>query len=330
MGGRELSGEERLIARYFGPLAHHAGALALKDDAAVLTPPAGMDLVLTADAVIGGVHFFPDDPPDQIACKALRVNLSDLAAKGAKPAGFLLTLAIPEGTGEEWLSAFAAGLGRDVERYACPLLGGDTDRTDGPVMVAVTAFGVLPCGAMVRRTGAHVGDDIFVTGTIGDAALGLKVLRAALAADVDAATREHLIARYRLPEPRNAVAHAIRAHASAAIDISDGLAGDLFRLCRASGVGAEVEVGRIPLSAAAKAVLAADPREMQTVLAGGDDYEVLATVPPEKAAGFRSACAAAGVAAEAIGRIVPGEGSARFVGADGNPLVLERTAFSHF
>jgi thiamine-monophosphate kinase len=329
MDGGELSGEERLIARYFRPLAHHAGALGLIDDAALLTPPEGMDLVLTTDAVVGGVHFFPDDPPDQIACKALRVNLSDLAAKGARPAGFLLTLAIPEGIGDEWLAAFAAGLGRDAERYGCPLFGGDTDRTGGPVTVAITAFGVLPRGTMVKRTGAHVGDDIFVTGTIGDAALGLKALRGG-ATVLDAAAREHLIARYRLPEPRNAAAHAVRTHASAAIDVSDGLAGDLMRLCRASAVSAEVEVDRIPLSAAARQVVAADPREMQTILAGGDDYEVLATVPPEKAAAFRSACAAAGVPAQAIGRIVPGEGSARFLGPDGKPLALERTAYSHF
>ena len=212
------SGEDRLIAKYFKPLARHPGAFGLTDDAAILTPPPGHDLVLKADAIIGGVHFFSDDPADAVARKALRVNLSDLAAKGAEPAGFLLSLALPASTDEAWLASFAHGLGEDAERYGCPLLGGDTDRTPGPAMISITAFGLVPHGRMVPRSGARVGDAVMVTGTIGDAVLGLALRREpdrAAAWGLDAALREHLAARYLLPQPRNAIAAVLRAHASA-------------------------------------------------------------------------------------------------------------------
>src|SRR5208337_4788099 len=174
---QDESGEDRFIARYFRPLAQHPGAFGLRDDAAVLTPPPGHDLVLKTDPIICGVHFFPDDPPDAVARKALRVNLSDLAAKGAKPAGFLLALALPQDVGPDWVEAFVVGLGSDAMQYGCPLLGGDTDRTPGPITVAITALGTLPHGSIVRRRGARVGDHIFLTGTIGDAALGLALRR---------------------------------------------------------------------------------------------------------------------------------------------------------
>ena len=171
------SAEDRLIARYFRPLATAPGAFGLSDDAAALTPPPGCDLVLTTDGVIAGVHFFPDDPPDTIGRKALRMNLSDLAAKGAKPAGFLLSLALPAGTDATWIAGFAAGLGEDAAAYGCPLFGGDTDHTPGPLAVSIAAFGTVPQGRMVRRSTAKAGDSIVVTGTIGDAALGVKVRR---------------------------------------------------------------------------------------------------------------------------------------------------------
>ena len=203
------SNEDRLIARHFKPIARHPGALGLIDDAAMLSPPPGHDLVVTTDAIVGGVHFFPDDPADAIARKALRVNLSDLAAKGASPAGFLLTLALPKGISEAWLEAFSRALGADAKRYGCPLLGGDTVRTPGPLTVSITAFGVLPAGTMVRRDGARVGDHVLVSGTIGDAALGLQLRRGRKAArrwKLSARERAHLAQRYLLPEPRNALA----------------------------------------------------------------------------------------------------------------------------
>src|SRR5262250_463908 len=244
------SGEERLIARYFAPLAKHPAALGLTDDAAAITPPAGCDLVLKTDGIVAGVHFFPDDPPDTVAKKALRTNLSDLAAKGAKPLGFLLTLALPEGVGDAWLAPFARGLGADAEAFGCPLLGGDTDRTGGPITISIAALGAVPQGKMLRRTGAQAGDRVVVTGTIGDAALGLLLRRGISAAErwrLTSEERNSLEGRYLVPQPRSAIAEILRAHASAATDVSDGLAGDLGKLCRASGVAAEIAVARVPL-----------------------------------------------------------------------------------
>src|SRR5690349_9967046 len=269
----DVSGEERLIARYFRPLATVPNAFGLGDDAAVLTPPSGCDLVVTTDGVIAGVHFLPADPPQSIARKALRMNLSDLAAKGATPAGFLLSIALPTNTPESWIAAFAEGLGQDISQYGCPLLGGDTDRTPGPLSVSITAFGTLPHGAMVRRATAKPGDVIAVTGTIGDAALGVLLHRDANLAKswrLSSAAADHLRGRYLLPQPRNVLAEALRQHASAAMDVSDGLVGDLAKLCRASGVAAETDVEAIPLSDAARAALSADAKLIERILSGGD------------------------------------------------------------
>ncbi len=324
----KLSAEDRLIARFFKPLATDPGAFALSDDAAVITPPAGCDLVLKTDAIVGGVHFFADDSARAVARKALRVNLSDLAAKGARPLGFLLSLALPKELGEAWLTDFAAGLRADAEAFGCPLFGGDTDRTPGPVTISVAMFGSVPQGTMVRRAGARSGDRVFVTGTIGDAALALP-LRKGAAWNLSAAQRDHLLSRYLLPQPRNALAEAVRTHASAAMDVSDGLAGDLAKLCRVSGVAAEIAVARVPLSEAARAAIAAEPAMLTTALTGGDDYEIVCTVPAKKADSFRAAAQAANVAVSEIGVIAAGEG-ARFVGADGKPLVFEHASFSHF
>jgi thiamine-monophosphate kinase len=325
------SPEDRLIARHFRPLAKHPGAFGLADDAAVLTPPPGHDLVLTTDGVIAGVHFFLDDPPADIARKVLRMNLSDLAAKGAKPIGFLLSIALPEKFDEAWLSAFAEGLGADAEHYGCALLGGDTDRTPGPTSVSIAAFGAVPHGAMVRRSTAHVGDCVLVSGTIGDSALGVLIRRDAALAQrwrLSNAMRDHLLQRYRVPEPRMALADAVLHHASASMDVSDGLAGDLVKLCRASGVAAEVDVSSLPLSDAARAAITTEPRLMETALSGGDDYEILCTVAPEKLTLFTAAATVAGVAVAEIGRIAAGEG-AHFV-RDGRPIQFERPSYSHF
>ena len=209
------SGEDLLIANYFRPIARHPGARGLIDDAAYLAPPKGHELVLKTDAIVGGVHFFNDDPPDTVARKALGVNLSDLASKGAKPAGFLLTLALPKDCGHGWLKPFARGLGAMAKRYGCPLLGGDTVMTPGPVTISIAAFGTLPKGTGVERSGARAGDVIVVTGTIGDAALGLK-LRTDIGAiqrwKLDAKMRAHLAERYLVPQPRNAIADAVRRY----------------------------------------------------------------------------------------------------------------------
>jgi thiamine-monophosphate kinase len=328
----KLSAEDRLIQRFFAPVAVHPGALGLADDAAVLTPPAGHDLVLKTDAIVGGVHFLPDDAAHTVASKALRVNLSDLAAKGAKPLGFLLSLALPREIDDDWLVNFAEGLRGDAVLYACPLFGGDTVRTPGPVTVSIAMIGSVPQGTMVRRAGAGPGDRVFVSGTIGDAALGLALRKEPnLGKDwrLSEPQRQHLVARYLLPQPRNALAEAVRTHASAAMDVSDGLAGDFAKLCRASGVAATVEAARVPLSDAARAVLAADPSMREAVLAGGDDYEIVCTVPPAKADALRAAARAANVPVAEIGAVAAGEAVA-FVGSDGAELTLARASFSHF
>ena len=327
------SGEERLIARYFAPLAKHPGALGLSDDAAAITPPAGCDLVLKTDGIVGGVHFFPDDPPEMVAKKALRVNLSDLAAKGATPIGFLLTLALPEEIGDAWLAPFARGLGADAQAFGCPLLGGDTDRTGGPITISIAAVGAVPHGKMVRRAGAKAGDRVVVTGTIGDAALGLLLRRDSSAAErwrLASEERNSLEGRYLVPQPRTAIAEILRAHASAAMDVSDGLAGDLGKLCRASGVAAEIAVARVPLSHGARAALAKEPALIETILTGGDDYEIVACVPAGKVETLRQQASAAGVPVTEIGAVTAGQGAARFLDRDGRPLVFRQPSFSHF
>jgi thiamine-monophosphate kinase len=311
------SGEDRLIARYFRPIAKHAGALGLGDDAAILAPPAGHDVVVTTDALVAGIHFFADDPPDLVAKKALRVNLSDLAAKGAKPEGYLLSLALPEAIGDEWLAPFARGLGEDAQAYGCALLGGDSVRTPGPVTLSITAIGTLPRGTMVRRS----------------AALGLLVRRDPQLADrwrLDRRQREHLLDRYLLPQPRSVMAEALRRHASAAMDISDGLAGDLGKLCDASGVSAEIEAGRVPLSDAARGALAGDPALLDQALTGGDDYEVVATVPAADVALLTAEAAAAGVTLTEIGEIRAGGVAPRFLDRAGRAMLFKRLSFSHF
>ena len=326
------SGEDRLIARYFRPLATHPGALGLSDDAATLTPPPGCDVVLKTDAVVGGVHFFADDPPELIAKKALRVNLSDLAAKGASPAGFLLSLVLPETVDANWLDAFARGLGEDAHAYGCPLMGGDTDRTSGPLTVAIAAFGTLPTGSMVRRGGARPGERVIVTGTIGDAALGLQLRRDPQAAArwrLDPRQSAHLLERYLLPRPRNALALALRQHATAAMDVSDGLVGDLGKLCAVSGVRADIEIERVPLSEAARTAVAGEASLIETALTGGDDYEVVATVAPGAMAALAAAAEAAGVALTEIGTVAEGRG-ARFLDRAGNALLFKQPSFSHF
>lgn len=324
----DMSAEDRLIARFFKPLATHPGALGLSDDAAFLTPPPGCDLVLKTDAIISGVHFFPEDAAHTVASKALRVNLSDLAAKGACPLGFLLSLAIPKEIGEEWLNGFAEGLRGDAVLFGCPLFGGDTDRTPGPITISIAMIGSVPEGTMVRRTGAKPGDRVFVSGTIGDAALGVMV-RNGKDWKLNEIQRQHLVARYLLPQPRNALAEAVRTHASAAMDISDGLAGDFGKLCRASGVAADIDAARVPISEATKAVIAADSGALETALTGGDDYEIVCTVPAAKTNSFHAAAKAANVAVTQIGEVKAGEG-ARFLTADGHAFTFKRASFSHF
>jgi thiamine-monophosphate kinase len=326
-----VSGEDSLIARYFMPLATDPGAFGLGDDAAILKGQ-GDDVVVTTDAIIEGVHFLSDDPADTIARKALRVNLSDLAAKGATPAGFVLTLAL-RSADDAWLTAFARGLGEDARQFGCPLLGGDTVSTPGPLMISITAFGRLPPGKMVHRSGARPGDRVAVTGTIGDAALGLELLRGGAVASAladDAAAREMLVSRYRVPQPRNVVAQAVRDHASAAMDVSDGLAGDLAKLCAASGVSAVIDAPSIPLSAPAASLLARGSVSIEQIVSGGDDYEILCAIPEDRFEPFVRAAGIAGVAVTSIGTMIAPASVPRFLDDRGREIALKRLSYSHF
>jgi len=325
------SGEDALIARYFRPIATDPGAFDLGDDAAILKA-AGGDIVVTTDAIVEGVHFLSDDPPDSIARKALRVNLSDLAAKGATPAGFVLTLAL-RSADDAWLKPFARGLGEDASHFGCPLLGGDTVSTSGPMMISITAFGRVPQGNMVHRGGARPGDRVVVTGTIGDAALGLDILKGgAVAAALanDAAAKELLTGRYRVPQPRNTLANAVRDYASAAMDVSDGLAGDLAKLCAASGVSAVIDAQSIPLSAAAATLLARGTIGIEAIVSGGDDYEILCVIPENRFEAFAQAAALAGVAVTSMGTVIAGPSVPKFLDAQGREIVLQRLSYSHF
>jgi thiamine-monophosphate kinase len=325
------SGEDDLIARYFRPLATDPGAFNLIDDAAVLKASTD-DLVVTADAVVEGVHFLPDDPPDTVARKALRVNLSDLAAKGAVPAGFVMTLALRE-VREGWLEPFARGLGEDAKQFGCALLGGDTVSTPGPLSISITAFGRVPPGRMVRRQGARVGDRLVVTGTIGDAALGLDILRGGAVAKAlgqDAAAIEMLVGRYRVPQPRVGLAGLVSEYASAAMDVSDGLAGDLAKLCKASGVSATVEASAVPLSAAASALFGRGVIGIEAIVAGGDDYEILCAIPQNRLEPALAAARAARLALTAIGTVVEGDAVPKFFDASGSEITLNRLSYSHF
>ncbi|QFU16592.1 thiamine-phosphate kinase [Microvirga thermotolerans] len=321
--------EDALIARFFAPLAA-AGGLGLKDDAACISPRPGHDLVVTTDALVETVHFLPGDPPDSVARKALGVNVSDLAAKGAEPVGFLLALALPEDWTESWLAAFAAGLGEAAGDFGCPLLGGDTVKAKGALTLSVTALGEVPAGRMVPRTAAKAGDILCVTGTIGDGALGLD-LRGdpAWAAALDAGERDFLAARYLHPQPRHRLAAALRENARASMDVSDGLAGDLAKMMRASGVSATVDLDRVPLSPAAARAVRAEPGLIDRIVTGGDDYEILCAVPEKKLDRLRLEAEGCGIALSVIGQVVPGHGAPVFRTAAGERR-YDVGSFSHF
>ena len=332
MSDVERPGEFELIDRYLAPLATDAGAAGLKDDAAIVHPKSRTDIVLTKDALAEGIHFFAEDPPAAIASKALRVNLSDLAAKGAEPFGYLMALALPQDWTVDWLEGFVSGLAADQARYGVTLLGGDTLKASGGLTVSITALGRLPEGAIVRRSGARPGDRILVTGTIGDAALGLALRKdpgQAEAWRLSAVARAHLTARYLMPEPRTAAAQAVRSYAHAALDVSDGLFGDMARMAKASGVAVRLQAAQVPLSPAAAAVIAVDPAAFELAVCGGDDYEIVAAVPPQNVGAYLVALRDAGLAVTEIGVVEEGEG-VRIIGRDGDQLPIGPSSFHHF
>lgn len=273
-------GEFDWIAQLLRPLTRGAPeALDLLDDAAVLPSRPGFDLVVTKDAMVAGVHFLPDDPLDLVARKLLRVNLSDLAAKGAEPYGYFLTTAWPTGTDWDARALFAKGLSQDGDIYDLTLLGGDTVSTPGPLTLTATLLGWVPAGRAVLRTGARPGDLLAVSGTIGDGWLGLKAATGEFDSPV-------LAARYRLPDPRVDLIETLRASARAAADVSDGLLADVGHIAMASGCGVRIDLDRLPVSAPAAAWLGAQPDEAAAraaLASGGDDYQIVCALDPDAA-----------------------------------------------
>jgi len=320
-----MADEFQLIADLFAPLAAgFPGALGLKDDAALLAAEPGFETVVTVDAMVAGIHFLPDDPPDLIARKLVRVNLSDLAAKGAVPFAVLLAAAFPRDVSDDWLRRFADGLAMDLREFGVALIGGDTVATPGPLTLSLTALGRVSAGRALLRSSARVGDTVWVSGTIGDGMLGLAAARGDLGG-VSPAELATLADRYRLPRPRVTLGPSLIGVAHAAMDVSDGLVQDLGHLCRASAVGAVIDAGAVPLSVAA---LAANT-PLASLLAGGDDYELLFTAPSQAAAALLVLAESAGVPVSAIGRIVEGEG-VTVVDAAGHPLALGQGGWRHF
>lgn len=327
--GSDRPDEFETISRLLRPLADHSAARGLLDDVAVLAPPPGRTLVLTHDTMVAGVHFWPDDPPELIARKLLRVNLSDLAAKGAEPFGYLMSCAWSEGCDWAWREAFARGLAEDQAHYGLALLGGDTVSTPGPLTLGATLIGWGDAGRTPARAGAQAGDIILVTGTIGDAGLGLRVTGGE-DLGLDQAEANGLADRYRLPQPRTALAPLMARHATASADVSDGLAADLAHIADASGLKARFELNAVPLSGAAGRWLAGQPdaADARAALASsGDDYEIVFTLCPEALDAVRSEAARRGVAVTEIGAMEAGEGLAVTVG--GQPRDLMRRGWRH-
>ena len=305
--------ERDLIARLLAPLATTAAARGLADDAAVFVPPLGRDLVLTHDVLAGGVHYLPGDPPSDVAWKLLAVNLSDLAAMGARPLGVLLGLGLSAAEDEAWVTAFAAGLARGLERWGVAMWGGDTVSGLAAAVLGLTAVGSVAPGTALSRSGATPGDGLWVSGTIGDAGLGLAIARG------DAPSDKTLLARFRRPEPRLALGQALAGVASAAMDVSDGLLIDAQRLAAASEVAVTVELARLPVSAAAGIRVARDDAGMAGLASAGDDYELLFTLPP-------GADPPAGTTR--VGTVQAGEGLT-VIGFGGEPFTPARLGFEH-
>ncbi|MEK9969828.1 MAG: thiamine-phosphate kinase [Ferrovibrio sp.] len=328
MPGSGGPGEFDIIARYLAPLSAAApGAFNLKDDAAVVKVPDGDELIVTTDAMIEGVHFLAKDGPERIARKLLRVNLSDLAAKGAHPIGYQLILGLPGAPDEDWISRFCDGLRRDQETFGCPLYGGDTVRSPGGITLGITAFGSMAAGTMLRRSGARVGDDLYVTGSIGDAALGLETkLNHRL---FSSAMMMFFDARLHLPTPRMAMGRGLPGLAHAALDVSDGLVQDAGHIAAASGLQLTIDAGSVPLSLATRQAVQDDPDLLDVVLTGGDDYELLFAAPPGKAAAVAELSRKVGLAANRIGRFGAGEGTT-VIDQYGNLLKLSRRGYQHF
>jgi len=331
-GAASLS-EPEIIARYFAPLAEGAPeAFGLHDDVALLPREDDSELVITTDTIVEGSHFRGRDAPEDVAYKALAVNISDLTAKGADPYCYLLSLVLPNAD-PGWLSGFSVGLGQAQDAFGCKLVGGDTTAGDGPLTISITALGRVPPGQMVSRAGAKAGDRLYVSGTVGDAALGLQLSKTPELAQkwgLDDGQAAHMIGRYLRPAPPVALAPILRDHASAALDISDGLLGDAAKLCGTSGIGGEIRSAELPLSDAARHALSADPGLLETILTGGDDYQVLAAIPENRNGAFVAAATDVGVKVEEIGKLTGPESGLITLDDSGQELRFKHLSFDHF
>ena len=322
-------GEFDLIARYFTRPVRRA-ALGVGDDCALLAPAPGMQLAVSSDMLVEGRHFFAGTDPQRLGHKALAVNLSDLAACGARPRGFTLALALPEAN-EAWLQAFAQGLLQLADAHGCELVGGDT--TQGPLNICITVFGEVPTGQALLRSGAQPGDDIYVSGTLGEARLALDALRGQFA--LPANMLAHLRQRLERPTPRVALGLALRGVASSALDLSDGLLGDLGHILRASGVGACIDTSKTInlIAISARSISATGQFDadylQQCTLAGGDDYELAFTAAPARRGAVAAAAQASGTAVARIG-VVEGAPGLRLIDAQGRPVAQRYASFDHF
>lgn len=328
-----IQGEAELIGTYLAPLAGAcAGSFGLKDDCAAYSPRAGFDLVISTDAIAAGVHFFADDVPEDIGWKALAVNVSDLAAKGATPRVYQMALSFPDAPTRAFMAGLAKGLAEAQAAFGMVLSGGDTDRRPGPMSLTITAIGEVPAGRMPTRLGATPGDRLFVTGTLGDAALGLKLRRGDGQTggwDLSDAERAALLTRYLRPAPRLEMRACLLTWATAAMDVSDGLAKDLGRLAAASGVGACIEEGLLPLSLPARRIIAVDPGAFAAVLGGGDDYEVLFAVAPAAVPDVLAWTRDHAVMVTEIGSLTEGR-AVLFQSGDGSVRTLVPVGWEHF
>lgn len=321
-----MSGEFARIERFFRPLAQHPAALQLSDDAACLEVVSGQSLVITKDLLVENVHFLSDDPPQLIGQKALRTNLSDLAAKGAEPLGYFLGLGLPPHLNDSWLEQFCHGLALDQTEFGLHLLGGDMTATPGGLTLSITALGTVPIGGMVKRSGAKAGDLVVVSGTIGDGAYGLMARRNQLP-DIANEHRDFLVQRYQCPSPRVSLRPFLQQYATAAADISDGLVADLAHIAKASLLSAEIRVEDVPLSAALQSV--SGKRNWAKILSGGDDYELVMAVSPENWAQAQQELLP--VPLQVIGKFVEGTpGKVVCLLADGKKLHLARNGYRHF
>jgi thiamine-monophosphate kinase len=320
-------GEFERIRRFFAPLAG-PGGLGLLDDAALVEVGPERQLVVTADAIVAGVHYLPDDPAELVARKLLRVNLSDLAAMGARPLHYILTTALPAELGPEWLARFARGLDEDQRRFGVDLLGGDSVSTPGPAVLSLTAIGEVTAGKEVRRSGAKLGDLIWVSGTIGDAFLGLSLLRGAYPG-LTSEHRDCLIHRFRVPDPRTDLGPLLSGLAHAMIDVSDGLLADLGHICETSHAAARVALDLLPLSPAARVVVENDPGIHPRLAVAGDDYELLFTAPVGSTASIAALSSQLNVPITMIGKVEAGAG-VRLFGPDGRTIPLDHSGYRHF